>query len=267
MYAVWFCQGGRALARAAGGGLRFQRRTDHRSPHRGEPREGAAGLPARAVPDRLHLRRPVFAGDPAAGGRGGACADRGGQPGLEPACPYRAARAGGRQAVQLRGGGVRRAGAGAGAQALPAQLRRILRKALVQPRAGCRPRGRLPRAGGAVWRKAAVPVPAAARLLPRGRALRGSLGPAAAQHRPCAGRGHPHRQPLGQRRDGRQGRVPAAAGVRAVGPAFLRVPLRRRRTGRIQHRHGVCRPRPDRRERPAAGRERPLWRGPLCERV
>ncbi len=82
---------------------------------------------------RLHLRRSVLAAH-AAAGRAGRPADRAGrQPGAGCRGPRGPAAAGAGQAVQLRRRPLRRASAGSCPQDLPAQLRRVLRKAPVHP--------------------------------------------------------------------------------------------------------------------------------------
>ena len=62
------------------------------------------------------------------------------------------------------------------------------------------------------------------------------------------------RQPVGQQRGHRQGRLPPAARRQPVGPLHRRLRLRLVRRRRIDHRRRLRRPLPDRRERHAAGR-------------
>ena len=98
------------------------------------------------------------------------------------------------------------------------------------------------RAADAVWLPPAVCLPPDGKLCAGGGAVRGSVGAGAAQLRAGAGGGHRHCQPVGQRRDHRQGGLPPPAGLRPERPAAVRLPVRRRRPRREHHRHGVCRP-------------------------
>ena len=187
----------------------------------------------------LFLQRTLAAG----------CADRlagdlGRQPGAGRGGAGGAAAAGAGQAVQLRCRPLPRAAAGPCAQDLPAQLRRVLRKAPVHPRLhrggnhyGLRP-------AGALRHLAALPLPGDAELRAGRRDLRGSVERPAALHLPRPRRGHRHREPFGQRRDRRQGGIPPGIGGEPVRPSALRLPVRFRRARREHAGHGLCGPRP-----------------------
>ena len=92
----------------------------------------------------------------------------------------------------------------------------------------------------------------------RRRNLRGPVGAHPAQFEPGPGRGHGARQPVGQQRGHRQGRLPPATGGQPVRTVHGRLRLRLLRRLGIDHGRGVRRPLPDRRERRAPGRVAPL---------
>ena len=91
-------------------------------------------------------------------------------------------------------------------------------KAAVQPRACRRAHAALRRAGGAVRHAVAVSLRGMPEFCPRPRYKRGPC-PAAAEHAPRARGCDRDREPLGQRRDHRQGRLSPGARVPTVGAA------------------------------------------------
>ncbi len=106
----------------------------------------------------------------------------------------------------------------------------------------------------AVRPRPAVRVPRPGRLRPSRRDLRGPVGPDPAQHLRRAGGRDRAREPVGKQHHDRQGRLPPPAVRLAVGAHDRRLPVHRRRAGRVDHRPGLGRTGDDLRERRPAGR-------------
>ncbi len=124
---------------------------------RGRARRCGAGRLSGTGPVGLHLRRPVPPARAARRLRGGAGAGAGRIRVLCRGGRGRAAAARGAFAVQLRGRRAPRPAARRGAQDLPAELRRVLRSAAVQPGRPCAGARDSPvRPGRALRRRAAV---------------------------------------------------------------------------------------------------------------
>ena len=98
-----------------------------------------------------------------------------------------------------------------------------------------------------------LPRPRPVRVLVLRRDLRGPLGAGAAQHLGGDGGRHHPLQPVGEQCRRRQGRLPRPAVRLALGPLHRRLPLRRRRLRRVDHRPGLGQPGHDLRERSSAG--------------
>ena len=126
--------GGAALSRRRPG---LQRRADGGLAARGGARRCGAGRLSGAGPVGLHLRRPVPPARAARRLRSRAGAGTGGVRDLHRGGRGRAAAARGPLAVQLRRRRAPRPAAGHRAQDLPAELRRVLRGAPVQPGRPC----------------------------------------------------------------------------------------------------------------------------------
>ena len=88
----------------------------------------------------------------------------------------------------------------------------------------------------------------------RDRNLRGPVGPDSTQLAPGPGRGHSHREHLGQQRDNRQEPLPYRSRRGSIRPRHRSLCDGRGRPIGINHRRGLRRPLPDRRKRPASGR-------------
>ena len=237
---------GRQRGLAARGGARVPRR--RRRPRR-VPGAHALGLLDRG---------PADAGHPAR--RGGRRAGRR-RRGVRRAHPG----AGGRRApappapdLQLRGRRPPRAGAGRGAEDLPAELPRVLR---APPARGRRRRGRhdaAARRGRAVRLRPALRRRRRRRPGGARRGLRGHVRPDPAERRGGAGRGDGAGEPLGQPHHGRARRRPPAPGPVGLGTLLGGLRLRRGRRRGVDHRGLVGRPDQHPRERRAARRDRAL---------
>ena len=249
-----------AVPDAARRRLRLQRRAHPRPASQQAEAEGVAvaRLP-RAVPDRLHLRRPVPPDRPAARRRS------------TPWSNWSPASASG-----LPRPGHRRPAAGRGRSALQLRRRRCSR---ADSSASC-PKSFLPNYKEFYEAPLVRPgrhAPAAARSsldgqdVPFGTDLLFDAAdvaglivgveicedlwvPVPPSSLPGAGRGDGAAQPVGQQRGHRQGRLSPAARRQPVGPLPRRLRLRLVRRARIDDRRRLRRPLPDRRERHAAGR-------------
>ena len=132
------------------------------------------------------------------------------------------------------------------AQDLPAELPRVLREAAVHSR---RDGAHAPRSSSPA---SSVPFGADLVFRARDRARRSSFYVEICEDlwvpvppstwAALAGR-HGPLQPVGEQHHDRQGRLPRAAVRVAVGPLHRRLPLRRRRPRRVDHRPGLGRPR------------------------
>ena len=164
-----------------------------------------------------------------------------------------------RPPVQLRGPAAPRQAARRRAEDLPAELPRVLRedgssrpaRRPCRRRSGCSDR-RCRSARACCSRRPTC------RLRAAHGDLRGRLGAAAAEHARGDGRRDRRRQPLGQRRHGRQGRLPAPAVRVAIGEVRRGLPVLGRRPRRVDDRPRLGRSRADLRERRASRRIDPL---------
>ena len=218
-------------------------------------RSAGAG-PARAVPDRLHLRRPILQPVHAGGGcregaRAGAAPDEGQRHGAG----GRPARGPGRAPVQRGGGAAGGEGPRRRAQDLPARLPGVLRGAVVL--FGTRSAtggGSYSRNQCALRHRPPVCARGGSRRVPGRRSVRGPVGARAPEQRPRSGGSHRAPEPVRLHRRGGQGGLPAGARAPAVGAHALRLRLRRRRCAREHDGRRLRRPAHDRGERgPARG--------------
>ena len=219
------------------------------------------GVP-RARPDRLRGRRPARPGRPARRRARGPGRDRPGQRRAAAGDHRRRAAPAPGPAVQHRRRHPPRPGARGGPQDPPAQLPGVLRA----PPVRLRPRHHRPgdhgrRAAGAVRHRPAVRRRRRAAADRRGGDLRGHVRPGAAVQRPGAGRGDGAGQPVRQPDHHRPRRHPQRALPYPVDALPVGVPVRRRRSGRVDHRPVLGRADQHLRERPPARPGRPLRGG------
>ncbi|CAA9294540.1 MAG: NAD synthetase / Glutamine amidotransferase chain of NAD synthetase, partial [uncultured Gemmatimonadetes bacterium] len=211
------------------------------------------GALSRAGNFGLQLRRPVSAGRAARGGGRRHPRAGDGEHRHEPGAGRRRAAALPRPHLQLRRRHLPRPGPRHRAQVVPAQLPRVLRAPLVQrgPRRRLRPRDGRGRPGALRQRPGVRGRERRGLRAERG-GVRRRLDTHSAQQLRGASRRHDHRQPVRQQHHRGQGRVPARPVRHAERPLHLRVPVLRRRPGRIHHRPGLGRARAHlRAQRPA----------------